>query len=74
MKRRLPLRDTIIATIGHRPMWLSEIVSLCGPHRDHVSAWRSVRRELARLRRRGLIAKVGVLYAAGDGWVRERGA
>ncbi len=71
---RQTLRNKIIATVGHSPVWLGDIVRLCGqPRRSNADRWRSVRLELRRLIARGLIVRVGHWqYVAGDGLTKER--
>lgn len=70
---RQTMRNKLIATVGHSPMWLGDIVRLCGPRRSRHDKWRSVRREMRRLIARGLIVRVGHWqYVAGDGLTKER--
>lgn len=71
-KMRLTLRNKLIATIGHDPIPLGEIVLRCGGKRARAEKWHSVRRELRRLAARGLVVRLRYgLWMAGDGWVTK---
>lgn len=73
---RRTLRNRIIATVGHTPMALYEIVRLCGPKCSPVERKFRVLGELRRLQARGFIARIGgKRFVASDRWVdRERRA
>lgn len=69
---RRTLRNNIIATVGHTPMWIGEIVRRCGGHRASDQKWSRVRSELQRLVLRGLIARLnGRTFVASEG-LRKR--